>query len=296
MSSKDSAVPRFYLYGEPHRGVDERFVHAEMLDDRSRPSEWTIRPHAHAELNHILHISAGGGTMPAEASRHAFTAPCLLIVPAGIVHGFELQPESCGAVVTFAASYLEEQFRRDPEIGPLFANVAVIPLAAEDDRMAADRIGRLMRELGWAAPGHRTAADAELQALMVTALRLLPSPSADTGWQKGSQAALVARLRQRIEERFRLREPVSSHARALGVSPGRLRAACARIAHQSPSEMLDQRALLEAKRALLFSNFAINEIAYSLGFGDAAYFSRFFTRHTGRSPRAFRERREAATA
>ncbi|WBO59947.1 hypothetical protein GT370_03480 [Acidocella sp. MX-AZ03] len=32
-----SAVPSFYLYGESHRAAAPGFVHAEALDDRSRP-------------------------------------------------------------------------------------------------------------------------------------------------------------------------------------------------------------------------------------------------------------------
>ncbi len=45
---------------------------------------------------------------------------------------------------------------------------------------------------------------------------------------------------------------------------------------------------LEAKRALLYSNMTIAEVAYHLGFEDPAYFSRFFAKVVGRSPRAFR--------
>jgi len=35
---------------------------------------------------------------------------------------------------------------------------------------------------------------------------------------------------------------------------------------------------------------SVNEIAYALGFGDPAYFTRFFSRLAGDSPRAFRRR------
>ena len=52
--------------------------------------------------------------------------------------------------------------------------------------------------------------------------------------------------------------------------------------------MLDERALLEARRLLLYSNLSVTEIAYSVGFDDPAYFSRFFTRHVGQPPRAYR--------
>jgi AraC family transcriptional activator of pobA len=99
---------------------------------------------------------------------------------------------------------------------------------------------------------------------------------------------MVARMRERIEERYRLREPVAAYASALGTSETALRLACAKVAGASPAAMIDQRALLEARRSLLFSDLSVSEIAYSVGFEDPAYFSRFFTRHIGRSPRQYR--------
>ncbi|GGC47151.1 helix-turn-helix domain-containing protein [Chelatococcus reniformis] len=293
-ASAETAVPTFYLYGEAHRAVDDGFIHVESLDDRSRPSGWTIRPHAHAELNHLFHIATGGGTMRAETRRLAFVAPCLLLIAAGTVHGFRWQAESSGSVVTVATAHLQDLVRHDEDLRGLFGTAAVVPLDQGQQAAIAAAAARLMQELGWAARGHRAAADAGLLDLMVTALRARHAQAPDDGdglVMRGAQAELVARLRQRVQERFRLRESVEAHARALGVTPGRLRAACARVARQAPSDMLDQRALLEAKRALLYSNAAVAEIGYGLGFPDPAYFSRFFTRHVGQPPSAFRAAR-----
>ena len=95
-------VPTFNLYGEPHRSVSNHFLHAESLDHRSRPAHWTIRPHSHRELNHLILIVAGGGEMQAEGTLTAFEAPCLLLVPSQVVHGFRWQAESSGSVITLA--------------------------------------------------------------------------------------------------------------------------------------------------------------------------------------------------
>ena len=45
---------------------------------------------------------------------------------------------------------------------------------------------------------------------------------------------------------------------------------------------------LEAKRGLLYTNMTVSEVADSCGFEDPAYFSRFFARETGESPRSYR--------
>ena len=285
-------VPSFYLYGEPQRSVAEGFVHVENLDDRSRPSEWTIRPHVHRALNHIILIAEGGGAMQAEGTEVRFDAPCLLLIPAGIVHGFTWASESRGAVVTIADSYLRHLVTRDADLAPLFAHPHAVALPQPEDESADAAITRMGQELSWAGPGQRAAVESALLHLMVLALRHATlGQQAQPGTPR--QAALVARLRERIDQRFRLREPVSAHARALGVSLTALRQACARVANSSPAQMLDDRALLEARRMLLYSQLSVTDIAYAIGFEDPAYFSRFFARHVGQPPRSWRAARES---
>ncbi len=284
-------VPSFYLYGEPQRSVAEGFIHVESLDDRSRPSEWTIQPHLHRDLNHIILIAEGGGSMRADGESVDFEAPCLLLVPAGIIHGFSWHRNSRGWVITIADSYLHHLLERDADLHPLFRTPGAVALP--DAPEVETRINTLARELAWSGPGQRAAVEALLLWLMVQALRhaTLSDSSASSG---GRQARLVARLRERIEQRFRHREPVAAHARALGVSETALRHACARAAGLSPAAMLDERALLEARRLLLYSNLSVAEVGYAVGFEDPAYFSRFFARHTGRSPRDWRAARGQA--
>lgn len=290
------AVPSFYLYGEPSRAVPEQFLHVEHLDDRSRPSEWTIRAHAHADLVQLFLVESGGGAMLIEDDRLPFAAPALLLIPAGVVHGFAWTSESTGSVLTLARPYLDTLATRDAGLAPIFALPRVVALPPDGLAEAGTALAGLMRELGWSAPGHRAAVEAGLLRLLVMALRHLPADASPGGPAPGHHAALVARYRARLDQRFRQRESVTVHAAALGVSESSLRAACARVASLSPAAMLDQRALLEARRALLHSNLSVAEVGYALGFSDPAYFSRFFTRHTGCSPRRYREERTGSAS
>lgn len=285
-------VPSFYLYGEPQRAVGEGFVHVESLDDRSRPSEWTIQSHIHRDLNHLILIAKGGGSMLAEAAEVHFEAPCILLVPAGVVHGFAWHRESSGHVTTLADSYLRDLTNRDEDLARLFHRPLAVALAAPDASLIDAAIRELRRELAWAAPGQRAAIDAALLSIMVRALRgarLAEAPVVT----KGRQANLVARLRDQVENRFRLRESVSDHARTLGVSLTALRLACAQVAGTSPAAIMDDRTMLEARRLLLYSSLSISQIAYAVGFEDPTYFSRFFARQAGIPPRRYRLERAA---
>jgi AraC family transcriptional activator of pobA len=287
-------VPSFYLYGEPHRSVSNHFLHAESLDHRSRPAGWTIRPHSHRELNHLILIAEGGGAMQAEGAVTGFEAPCLLLVPSQVVHGFRWQAESSGSVITLANTYRDALIERDPDAAALFASPTVAPLGKDVARSIGAQARTLIRELAWNSPGHRTAVDAALALILVQALRGLALQSREESHSRSRHADLVARFRALVEERFRLREPIGNYAGLLGVSPTTLRVACAMIAGMPPAEILNLRAFLEARRALCYTTLTVAEIAYGLGFVDPAYFTRSFTRHAGLSPREFRRRQAAA--
>ena len=52
--------------------------------------------------------------------------------------------------------------------------------------------------------------------------------------------------------------------------------------------------MLEARSELVYTSKTISEIGYGLGFEDAAYFSRFFSRRSGMSPGAYRKAERVA--
>ncbi|BBF72354.1 MULTISPECIES: helix-turn-helix domain-containing protein [Pseudomonadota] len=230
--------------------------------------------------------------MRADGQVLRFIAPSLLVVPATVVHGFSWDEDSSGTVVTMATRYISDLARHDHALARIFDAARALTLSHFEKETAERLVQELMRELAWSAPGHRAAVDATLLSLLVVVLRnatLDDRPIRRPGYYAG----IVARLRERIEHRFREREPVSVYAETLGVSETTLRLACSKVAGMSPTQVLNQRALLEARRSLLYTNLTVAEVGYSLGFPDPAYFSRFFSRHVGLSPTDFRSSRSS---
>jgi AraC family transcriptional activator of pobA len=292
MSEPRAAIPRFFLYGEPPRDADERFVHVETIADRSRLYQWRIRPHAHRDLHQLLIILAGGGEMQAEAQSHAFRAPTLLIAPAGVVHGFDFTPETEGYVVTLADTLLRDLGREEPAFKRLFQAPACASLTADPGHTQelVDTVPKLRRELVWKAPASGAAAAARLMTVLVSAVRALHEPDELGATATSARAALVARFREKVESDLRMGLSIAQYAKALSVTPARLRAACLEVTGKPPARVLEDRLLLEAKRTLSYTNMTVAETAYYLGFADPAYFSRFFSKNAGESPAAFRKR------
>jgi AraC family transcriptional activator of pobA len=285
------SVPSFFLFGEPLRTVEGKFIHLEELDDRTRPNDWNIRAHAHADLNHVFHIAAGGGVMDVDGDTIAFTAPCLVLVPSGRAHGFAYEVETAGSVLTIADSYLRDLTAREPAFTDLFRAPRQLPLDAGSG--IASSLNELSRELVWTAPAGGAAVEGHLLTILVEALRRVVRDEAATPAAQGGHVTLVARFRELVEAHFREGLPMETYAGRLGVTVARLRAACLRAAGASPLRLVQDRLLLEAKRALLYSNMTVAEVAYHLGFEDPAYFSRFFAKAEGVSPKRYRVARAA---
>jgi AraC family transcriptional activator of pobA len=282
------AVPAFFLYGEPAREADARFLHLESIAARSRPADWTIRAHAHRDLNHLLLVTRGGGTMRVESERLAFAAPALLVAAAGAVHGFDFEPETEGHVLTLSEAYVRELAARQPEARGLFAACRALGLdeAAFAEHRFAEQMEGLGRELVWSAPGRAMALEGRLLCILAGALRVVDS--LDRPVAASPAAALVARFREAVEQRFRSRTGVDAYAALLAVTPSRLRQSCLAAAGASPSALVHARVMVEAKRLLLYTGMTVAEVGYDLGFEDPAYFTRFFAEREGRAPSAFR--------
>jgi AraC-like DNA-binding protein len=89
---------------------------------------------------------------------------------------------------------------------------------------------------------------------------------------------------------------VKQFADRLGVSRSFLHLTVCRDTGKSPSDIIHERLMVEAKRLLLHTNADLAAIARKLGFGDSSYFGCFFRRHAKVSPRRFRQHQRACSA
>lgn len=285
-------IPAYQLYGESPHPAAGPLLHVETIEARSARHDWQIDPHLHQALHQIILVARGQGEVLAESIRARYHPPALIIIPSGTVHSFGFEPGTGGHVVSVAAEMQRELERYEPGVAALFSR----PLTVDLQRDAPETTGllRTMRLLARehgrpeCAPG--IALRGWLQVLLGHALRVTRDMPRQAGPEAGQRRALVARFGKLVEQRFGGNDTVAAYAAGLHVSESRLRNACLAITGQTPIQMIHARMLLEAKRRLHYTDHPIREIAYGLGFRDAAYFTRFFSRRTGLSPRAFRQR------
>jgi AraC family transcriptional activator of pobA len=284
-------IPAYFLYGEAARQVGP-LLHVETIEARSARHHWKIDPHLHQVLYQMIFVLRGCGLVQAESTRAQFRPPALILMPAGSVHGFQFEPGTTGYVVSMSDELYRDLARREPLIRAVFAAPTIIgveatPLRATD---LTRSFHRLAREFARSSTGHDLALHGWLEVLLANVLRLAQQRRNAADPVVGQRRRLVARFSELVESRYRKGDLLPAYAAALNVSESRLRNACLAMTGQAPTQLIHARLLLEAKRQLLYTDHPVARIAYALGFDDAAYFTRFFSRRTGLAPRAFRAR------
>jgi AraC family transcriptional regulator, transcriptional activator of pobA len=92
-----------------------------------------------------------------------------------------------------------------------------------------------------------------------------------------------------VEKHYRQHKLVKFYSDKLNKSPKTLSHICAHYAKKPPIKIIHQRVILESKRLIQYSDLSIKEIAFCLGYDDAAQFSKFFKNNTKKTPSDYRK-------
>ncbi|AOE85424.1 helix-turn-helix domain-containing protein [Pseudomonas sp. TCU-HL1] len=283
--SAHTPVPVFKLYGETAAWPTPDLIHWESIESRSRLHEWEIKPHQHGDLVQVLYVRSGRAELEVEGQVSRIERAALQVVPALCVHGFRFSDDVDGHVLTLAQPLVEQV------AGLLDSQALLAPacFAAGDSQPYLDTLFEaISREYAQQAPGRELMLQSLISVLLVWIGRCSLEQSRSEAQQQDRGRLHLHAFTQQLEQHFREHLPIEQYAQRLGISAAHLNALCRRLAGQSALQMINQRLLLEAKRCLVYTAMTINQVSDSLGFSEPAYFSRFFKRGTGQSPKAFR--------
>jgi AraC-like DNA-binding protein len=99
---------------------------------------------------------------------------------------------------------------------------------------------------------------------------------------------LLKKYLAKIDEAYNNNHEVADYADMLNISPGHLSELIKEQSGKPAITHIHERLIVEAKRLLFHTDYAVKEIAFHLGFEDASYFNRFFKRLTDTTPVSFR--------
>ncbi|MGV8855774.1 MAG: helix-turn-helix domain-containing protein [Devosia sp.] len=247
--------------------------------------QWTL----HGRRSRCFVLTSGSGHIATGAENVALRAPCLVWLPAGQTAYLTMQAGSSGAwlaVTQEALGHLAlpgsiaDDLRHillRPQLGR--------PVSPDIARRLTDQLLAIEGELRALEPGAPEMVKHLLAAVVIGLWRMSDRISHPA---RALPRFIVDNFLQLLEVHLHDQWKVVDYAAAIGVSTDRLNTAVRRGLGKAPLEVIHDRTCAAARQMLESSGLQIDRVAALLGFDDPAYFSRFFKRLTGLSPRQYR--------
>lgn len=283
-----SEIPTFELYGEDTSVAARFWIHSETIAARSSLYHWEIGIHRHRSLHQLFVIRSGVADITIEGKIVRIAPPAIITMPAGLSHGFRFSSDTDGLVITVLSHRLEAIVA--PLAGhPLFTGAQIIPVdrSKADGANMLETAARLAAEIEAYTSGKTMLMEGYLKVVYALLARLSAGEEREA-LPQGRKEQIVERFLALLYREMRREHSVAFYAKALGISEAHLNRVCKSVAGLSSQTLIASRLIEEAKRQLIFTASSVQAIALGLGFSDAAYFNRFFRRHTANSPQAWR--------
>lgn len=284
------STPIYDLYGESQSQALIDGLHIESIADRSQLYDWEITPHRHEDFLQILYIDSGNGFALLGNEQESIQSPCLIVVPRLIPHGFQFDKNVQGSVITLHHIQLQHLLTFDLNAREKMQSAMQINFQRDSQEwLHVSWIAKqLQQEFSSSLPWRRAMVTNHLISLFIQIFRQQPKDLLEV--EKGGRASLhVEKFKRSLDQTFREHRPITEYANELGITHTQLNRVCKEVLGKTALEVIHKRIITEAQRDLTYSNLSIKEIAYTLGFEDEAYFTRFFKRMRQISPSQFRQ-------
>jgi len=291
-----------------HIHFDRRKYGPELLADACAINDipgFITAPRSHRLMFHeIAFITQGQGRLDIDDASLDVAPRRVLVTGPGEVRRWRLdEPGLEGVLVFFEPEFIDAFFGDTRFLAslPLMAAAPEARGVATPGRAfdaVMDMAGVMCDELKSPRADTHHALRAETYSLLIALQRLAIGRVSDDRRELQVKRLGAHRLARRfsdlVERHHAEHHDVMDYACRLGVSPRHLNGCVRETTGMTASETIHRRQFLEARRLLSYTDMSVGAVAERLGFADASYFIRFFKRHAGQTPLAWRTGRESA--
>ena len=255
----------------------------------------TIRPHIHS-FYQIIWFTNGEGQHFVDFNGYPVKKDTIFFIAKDQIHNFDSPKGYDGILFHFNESFL---IQNSPDMGMIFKynifnNYGSAPsmYITENQRPSLLHLSQLMIE-ELAHPQQFASEDLLiylLKSFLILSERIHRNVSKEEGTFKvtNDKHMQFLQFRELLEKFYKRGIAIGDYARKMNVTSKTLREVTKQVAKKTPSHMLHERVILEAKRLLAHSSFSIQEIGYELNFDDPSYFAKYFKKYSKMSPGQFR--------
>ena len=276
---------------QPEKRQFEIFSLKEYIE---RNFEHSSKPHLHS-FYQIIWFTKGKGNHFVDFKKYEVRPNTIFFINKSQVHYFDHSKNYEGILLHFNEGFLIQQ-ENDVDIFlkyNIFNNQHHQPFCSIP-KQTADLLNTIIlqikAELNKQNPfGHRELLRHFLKAFLIQIERQKRDNNDTQLITTNEKHIQFLRFIELVELNYKKGFSVSEYATLLNISPKTLTDLTNKIVFKTPSLLIHERVILEAKRLLSHSSLNVNQIGYQLGFNDPSYFVKYFKKHTNSSPTDFRK-------
>lgn len=234
-------------------------------------------PHKHKNYFEIIYLSKGKGTHSIDNNSFQIQPPIIFFVRKEQVHHWDIKTIPKGYVIIIKKEFIEKSY--DNELKNLLSKLSGQTSLQLTVPKTIEQVFYLLTQ-----ENNFTIIEGLLKAIFA---KILETAKPLTNKTKIT-SNLFQSFKDLLSKTDELKNSVAHYANLLNTTPQNLNSICRKNANQSASDILAEYIISEAKRLLHYTDNTISEMAFSLGFKDSSHFVKYFKRHIGKTPQAFR--------
>lgn len=244
--------------------------------------------HRH-DFYYFLVLGKGSGTHEIDFTSYDIQDHTVYMMRPGQVHQLHLMSDSAGYLIQFKTDFLYYHNHASQNHLTKLIQYSCYSFEPEGFATLESLLSEALKEYTAQVKGYQEVLKANLSIFLIALLRQRQQQQMPTAPGNPYAQEKLEQFLELVANTITTRQSVSHYADLLHLSSYQLNAITKTLLHKTPSEILNESILLEAKRQLLATSNQVSQIAYHLGYDDVSYFIRFFKKHTSVSPEAFRQ-------
>lgn len=294
ISNLDTLLPVFNIENfENYNSCSalENSFYIRRFNDHVKTNKFINTPHGH-DFYLVLLVTQGYGDHVIDFNDYKVEPGSVFVLSPGQVHLWSLSDDIDGYVLFFEREYFLLDFASDRLMSmPFFRTSFNSPHILLKDRnleLFSEIFEKILEEYENKEYYHNETIRMYLSIFFIKLARLYLEDQQEHLHHKHDLIQLN-KFHQTIDVHFREHLPVSEYSELMKLTQKQLSRICKSTVGKSPSELIQQRLILESKRLLVHTDLTISSIANELNFSDTSYFIRLFKKLCGTTPEKFRQ-------
>lgn len=236
----------------------------------------------------LLIVTEGHGEHQVDLKTYKIQKDSILKIAKGQVHAFQNHPQYKGYLVLFTEDFVLKYFSKSSieYISHLY-NYHISDPLVKNSALNAFFLERITEEIQSTNTYVQHEIIAKILELFLLKLEREAYKTPLETFNKKYQSLFI-NFKNLVEKNYTNTRNVKDYAKLLNISTKHLNTIVRATTLNTAKHFIDNYVILEIKRDIFSSTLSLKEVAYENGFDEVTNFTKFFKKHTGLSPKAFK--------